>query len=261
MNNCGACTGETNTKLCHDHTTKLEEQLAEVDDVVENIRISIERQDVGAASIGGGGPAGSKPPVNLDALDTYEQLRAVITGWAVALQGRTFYVLVKTEEAASYLFSSIELIRTTEWVYELLDELTEAMTRARAATDRALDRISLGPCTQTFNEIRCGDTVTAITGAAIGRCKTCGAKVDVRAHQQALISEAWHVQAPLPNILRALRQSGHLTVPQKRVEHWVQRGTLLPAGRGKFTPAAVMEAHRNSRAGRKEHEQKLRTVA
>lgn len=255
MNDCGACTGETNVKLCHNHTTDLETQLAHVDDVVDCIRTTIERRDVGGPSIGRGGPSGSRPPINLDALEKYEQLRAVITGWAASLQGRTFYALVKTEEAASYLYSNIPTIRTTEWAYELLDELTDAMTQARAATDRALDRISLGPCTD------CGDTVTAITGATLGRCRTCGARVDVREHQRILIVSSWHIQAPLPSILRALKQSGHLNIPQKRVEHWVQRGTLLSAGEGKFTPAAVMEAHRNSRAGRKEHEQKLRTVA
>lgn len=251
MDNCGGCTGNENVKFCHDHTTRLEQDLNDTANVIADLRVTMARMDKGADSIGSGGPAGSKPPINLDALDRYEQIREVLTGWATQLEGRAYLLLVRTEDVAAYLLSRVELIRRQDWAHDLLDELAEAMTAARMVTDRAADKISLGLCGADLDGASCTDTVTAITGAAIGRCRTCGTTRDVRAHQTERIAQAWHVQAPLPAILRALKQSGHLNIPVKRAEHWVQRGKLHPVAGSLFTPAAVMEAYRDTPTGRK----------
>ena len=245
MDECGACTGEANVKLCHEHTTRLEQDLAETDSVIGELRVTMARMDKGADSIGGGGPAGSRPPINLTALDDYEQLRAVLTGWATQLEGRAYLVLVKTEDVATYLLGRIELIRRQEWAYDLLDELAQAMTAARRATDRAADRISVGRCQATIEGIRCTDTVTAITGAVFARCRTCGTSVNVREHQEAMIGQAWHVTASLPKLYRALKAGGHLPgVPQKRLEKWVERGNLVPIAPSLYTAADVLAAYK-----------------
>lgn len=246
MDECGACTGETNVKLCHDHTTRIEQDLAETDNVIGELRVTMARMDKGAASIGGGGPAGSRPPINLDALDRYEQLREVLTGWASQLEGRAYLVLVRTEDVASYLLANIEKVRLAEWAYELLDELSQAMTEARRATDRAADKISLGLCGAVFEDIVCTDTVTAITGATMARCRTCGTTRNVKDHQDDLLGKAWHVRASLPRLYRALREGGHLPgVSQKRVEKWVERRKLSPAipFKAQYTAAAIMDAY------------------
>ena len=251
MEECGACTGEANVKLCHEHTTRIEQDLAETDSVITDLRVTMARLDKGAASVGGGGPAGSRPSINLDALDRYEQLRAVLTGWATQLEGRAYLTLVRTQDVASYLLANIEKVRVAEWAYDLLDELAEAMEAGRRATDRAADKISLGMCGAVFEDVTCTDTVTAVAGAAFARCRTCGTTVGVKAYQLVRIEQAWNIQASLPSILRALKQSGHLNVPQKRVEHWVQRGKLHPVAGSLFTPAAVMAAYYQTPAGRK----------
>lgn len=248
---CGACTGEANVKFCHDHTTRIEQDLAEVDNVIANLRVSIARQDKGAQSVGGGGPSGSKPPLSLDALDKYEQLREVLTGWAIQLEGRTYLILVKTEDVASYLFSRIEKVRLAEWAYELLDELGEAMEAARRATDRAADKISAGRCQTVINGERCPDEVTAIVGQTHARCRTCGATVDIHERQQQLLADAWHVRAPLPQILRALKHGKHATLPMTRVEWWIKKGKLSPAEGNLYTAAAVMHAYWQTPSGRK----------
>lgn len=246
MSDCGACTGETNVKLCHDHTTRIEQDLAEVDNVIANLRVSIARQDKGAPSVGGGGPAGGRPPLNLDALDKYEQLREVLTGWAIQLEGLTYLILVKTEDVASYLFSRIEKVRTVEWAYELLDELSRAMNAARAATDRAADKISVGKCGTVINGEPCPDIITAVQGQSHGRCRTCGNTVDVLDYQQARFKAAGHVRAPLGQLVRALRSAGHLPgVSLKRVENWVARGKLSPVIPfvALYTASDVMDAY------------------
>src|SRR5438067_5190589 len=104
MSDCGACTGESNTKLCHDHTSRLEQPLAETESVIDDLRTTMARLDKGATSIGGG-HTGSRPPINLDAMDRYEQLRAVLTGWATELEGRTYLALIQTKDVASYLYT------------------------------------------------------------------------------------------------------------------------------------------------------------
>jgi hypothetical protein len=251
---CGVCTAETPTgyTLCERDAGNLERHLAELDNTIAELRTTMARQGVGGPSNGSAGSTSPQPAMNLDAFDAYEQLREVTVGWAVALQGRAFYWVAKTEEAASYLLTNLDLVRRQDWAPDLATELAAAVRGAVQATDRAADKISLGRCQTTIDGIRCPDTVTAIAGHAHGRCRTCGTTVDVKEYQAWMISEAWHVQAPLPQVLRALKHSGHLNIPLKRVEHWVQRGKLVPVRDRLFTPAAVMAAHKNSRAGKKE---------
>jgi len=251
MSDCGACTGEINIKLCHDHTTTLEQHLAEVDDMVDNLGVSIARQDKGAPAIGGGSPTGSKPPINLDIMERYDQLRSVLAGWATALEGNNIFTRASTKDIASYLFTRIDTVRTTEWAYDLLDELSEAMNASRLATDRAAERIVVGRCQTIIEGIRCPDTVTAIQGQTHGRCKTCGATVNIHEHQQWMLAEAWHVHAPLRRILRALKHGNHATLPMTRVEWWIKKGTLTPSSGNLYTAAAVMHAYWQTPSGRK----------
>jgi hypothetical protein len=249
---CGGCTGEANVKLCPSCRDVLIQDLAETDSIIGDLRTTMARQDKGADSIGGGGPSGSRPPINLDALDRYEQLREVLTGWATQLEGRAYLVLVRTEDVASYLLANIEKVRTAEWAYDLLDELRDAMNAARMATDRAADRISLGMCGEAVEGIVCTDTVTAITGAAYGRCRTCGTSINVKAYQLTRISAAWHVRGNLPEILRALKAHGSVNIPLERAKKWVQRGKLIPGVDGKFSPAEILDHHRATKQGQAE---------
>lgn len=250
---CGVCTAETQHgyTLCDGDARNLEQLLAELDNTIAELRTTMARQDVGAPSNGSGSTT-PQPALNLDAFEAYEQLREVTVGWAVNLQGRAFYWITTTETAGSYLLTNLDMVRRQDWAPDLATELAAAVRGAVQATDRAADKISLGRCQTIIEGIRCPDDVKAIVGHTHGRCRTCGETVDVQAQQQWLITEAWHVQAPLPQILRALKQSGHLNIPIKRAENWVARGTLQPARERLFTPAAVMAAHKRSRAGKKE---------
>ena len=250
---CGTCPKTTGDgmHLCHDCTQTLAHHLAGLTATIAELRTTMARQDTGTPSVGSGSTT-PQPAINLDALEAYEQLREVTVGWAVALQGRAFYWLTVTEDAGTYLHQNLDLVRRQDWAPDLARELAAAIKQAVQVTDRAADKISLGRCQTITEGIRCPDTVTAIQGHTTGRCRTCGTTVDVHQHQQWLITEAWHVQAPLPAILRALKHSGHLNIPITRAENWVARGKLAPVRDKLYTPAAVMEAHKNSRAGKRE---------
>lgn len=256
----GECTAERcNTELsggitlCHDHTERLEYQLAETDTVWEDLQTTAARMDKGAASVGTGGRPGSRPPANLDALDHGQRLRTVLAGWGSMLH---IPPIAEPPELASWMLARIPQIRHQDWAGVILDELTAALNDCRRATDRAAETITLGPCGNTDNGPECPGILTAPANKPIGRCRTCGATVDVHERQAWLIDQSWHIRRPLPDILRALKVSGHLNVPAERVKKWVQRDKLRPAicdvrsKRELFTPASVMEAYRSTPAGK-----------
>ena len=249
---CGVCEAQIPDEytLCWDHTAPIQKHLAEIDSTIIELRTTMARQDVGAQSLGSGSTT-AQPAVNLDALDAYEQLREVVVGWAVALQGRAFYWLVRTEEAASYLLTNLDLVARQDWAPDLGRELADAVRGAVQVTDRAADKISLGRCQTIISGERCPDTVTAIQGQTHGRCRTCGTTVDILEYQAGLLAQAWHVKAPLPQILRALKQGKHASLSMSRVEWWIKKGTLAPAEGKLYTAAAVMRAYWQTPSGRK----------
>lgn len=211
--------------LCSGCTDGLEWDLAEVNAVWEDLQVTVARLDVGAPGVGGGSHSGSREPVNLGALDRGETLTAILTGWASTLgwQTRT------ATQASDVLISHIREVRTQDWAPDLTTELHDALTACRAATDRAAELVLIGHCPTIIDGEHCPDVVKAVQGASYGRCRTCGEKVDIFDHQQAMIRAAGHVLAPLPKLVRALRQAGHLPgVSLKRVENWVARRKLSP---------------------------------
>lgn len=232
-----ACTGtdcdvdlSAGLTLCHQHTTWLETDLKAVPDVWADLRVTAERRDAGADSLGTSGPTGSKPPANLDALDRRQTLRVILTGWASQLPG-----LRPTKDndgflpvrMSTWLLHQVQEIRTMDWAGDLQRELREAITNARKATDRSADRISLGQCGRPTEELEpCEGQLTAIAGATNARCRSCGAVANVHDQQAWLISEAWHVAAPLPHIIRALRTM-QIYISPKDAENWVARGKLI----------------------------------
>ena len=70
--------------LCKKHAAGLAHDLAAVGDVWANLQVTIRRQDATAASIGGG-EGGSRPCINLDAMDKGETLTYILNGWAAIL--------------------------------------------------------------------------------------------------------------------------------------------------------------------------------
>lgn len=244
--NCDTQPGDGIT-LCHEHTSDLERNLAEVDSVWEDLQVTVARLDVGGRSVGSAGTTTSKPPVNLDASDKAQTLEAVLSGWhSVMIEGPKLEATV----TASLLLANVPWIRKQDWAGDLYDELDAALEACRRATDRAADRITLGACGNTFEDVECPGTMITTVGGRYGRCRTCGATCDAQERQRWIIGEAWHVAAPLPVILRWLESSGHARIKVKRARAWVYAGKLAPVAEGMFTPAAVLAAHRTTPSGR-----------
>lgn len=255
---CGACQAplQDGWQLCHDHTTRLETDLAAVADVWKDIMTTAARLDVGAPSVGVGGHAGSKAPVNLTALDLAQALRVVIGKYASQLPILGPFGEPPTK--AAWLLQHIPTIRKMGWAAEFMAELYEAVNNCRQATDRSAERVSLGECGNVIDGEYCYGTMMSIVGGRIAKCRTCGATDTCRERQQWLISEAWHVQAFLPDIARWLTSSGHAKIDIKKARNWVNAGKLeadacdVGTRRHLFTPAAVIAAYRETPSGRRE---------
>lgn len=254
---CGICEAElpAGLHLCHDDTTRLEELLDNVPHVWAELMVTIERRDAGADALGTSGPTGSAAPLNLDALDSGQTLQIILTGWASQLSGlhptRNHDGLLHIRTAA-WLRQNINQVRRHDWAADLLSELAESLTECQRATDRAADKISLGACRgQGITGGLCPDMLTAISGAHTARCRTCGTIWNVKERQAWMISEAWHITAPLPQIIRALRTL-KVYIKPKDAENWVARGKLI---------ACIDEAGQKTYQLRQAHQVHLRMKA
>jgi len=251
------CTGgdhPTNAQgvtLCHRCVTELEADLRDAPFVWNDIQTTGARLDVGAASVGSSGHKAPRPAANLDALDKAQTLRVVLGGWASQLpQLHPANDPVKT---ALWLITQMPEIRKQSWAGDLKQELRDALNACRWATDRAADRISLGQCST-----ECPGIMTAIVGGRVAKCRLCESVDDVRARQQWIIAEAWHVMAFLPDIVRWLRGSGHAKIDVNKANVWVHRGKLEPIAcdvdtkRPMYTPADVLATYRATPTGRRD---------
>ncbi|KQN99683.1 hypothetical protein ASF21_12815 [Arthrobacter sp. Leaf234] len=234
--------------LCPTHTGHLSKDLAAVGDVWANLRVTIRRQDATSSAIGGGA-TGSRPCMNLDAHDKGETLASVLNGWAGALAGG--YRVRSAAEAAAFLAQHMRMVVKEDWAGDLAQELAASLAECRRATDRALDVISLGVC--GFGD--CDGLVTAVVGSPTGKCRSCHAVWDVAERQQWMIGQAWHATASLRLLVRALRDSKHITISYDTAKKWAQRSKLygrcdLATREHQYTAADIYHSCHNQPATR-----------
>lgn len=226
--NCVAPSCEANLTngyvYCHTHTQHLEEQLAEVDGVWEDIMITLSRQDVGTPSVGGGTSTGSKPPINLGALEPTEQLTAVLTGWANTLGGRRGTTV---PTISSWLLTNIDRVRRQDWAHELHTELREALNQCRRSVDRHEQRVFAGICKTQH----CGTAVYVKQGNPIARCRTCTAEWDVTNWRLGALALAGIHSGTVTELSRMLSDptTMELLSPIK-INEWVYEKRLTPTG-------------------------------
>lgn len=89
------------------------------------------------------------------------------------------------------------------------------------AADDSQERVDPGPCLDG-----CDGKVRAIAGARWGRCTECRERFEAAMQKQWMISEAWHVTAPLPQVVRALHAL-QIYVTPKDAENWASHRKLI----------------------------------
>ncbi|MDN4611940.1 hypothetical protein [Arthrobacter burdickii] len=234
--------------LCATHTSQLARDLAAVREVWANLQVTIRRQDATSSAIGGGS-TGSRPCINLDALDKGETLASLLNGWAGSLA--LDYRQRPAAGAAKFLSDHLRLIVKEDWAGDLAQELAESLAECRRTTDRALEILSLGVC--GFGD--CPGAVTAVVGGHTGRCRECGAVWNVAERQQWAISQAWHAEGSLRLIVSALRASQQITTSYETVKKWAQRGKLygtcdVATREHRYTAAGILESVRTATTNR-----------
>ncbi|ASN20689.1 hypothetical protein [Arthrobacter sp. YN] len=126
---CGACGGGTGDgqHLCARCTQLLEQDLAELNELWDDLQVTVAKLDKGADSVGtSGGHAGSSEPINLTASDRARTLTEILIGWAHALGHSTHTAL----QASDVLFSQIREVRRQDWAPVLKEELHTTMGNA-----------------------------------------------------------------------------------------------------------------------------------
>jgi hypothetical protein len=226
MGSCGICEAETPSTitLCHNHTTRLEQHLAEVDSVWDDLRITVARLDHTGPTVGGG-TSGPRDQVNWDASEKATQLARVLTGWAEVYGHPTPDPI----RASRILFTGLRDIRKQDWAADLLDELQDAMRDARNAMDRPQARVFAGMCPTSHEGKVCGTPLYARQGSLAVNCRTCGAQWDVTDWRaRALIAAGLHHGTPA-EVSRMLTDpiTGD-ALPSGTIRQWINRGKLTP---------------------------------
>lgn len=248
-NSCGACENlSAGIYLCPGCRDLLIADLEIIPTTVEALWATAARMDVGAGSVGKSGHASPTEPTNSRAYDAGRTLNVILTGWADTLGYREPHAV----RAAALLLARINEVRAADWAQDFKRELREILYECDRIMDRMAERITLGRCQGAMDGgVRCFGEIVGIQGQPAAWCRDCGDEVNVHEYKRWMISEAWHVMAPLPAILRALKSSGHLPVPAKRAEYWIKSGKLKPVAENLYTPAAVMDAYRKTPSGRR----------
>lgn len=113
---------------------------------------------------------------------------------------------------------------------ELVDEITDAVERARRAVDLPPARIYCGPCPD------CGADLYARPDRAVVACRECGTRHDIEALRTALLDAARATLATAAEVARALPRLLGRDLSPNTVRTWAHAGKLAkraPDARGR----------------------------
>ncbi len=118
----------------------LRDHLREIPDLVEDLAITLTRQDRSSSGLAGiSDGADEQPlPINLEASEVADDLRSTVIGWVnhtCEYRGIVYPGGTSTPALAVWLADHVTSLAMTEGCEEALDEITYAMHRARRACD------------------------------------------------------------------------------------------------------------------------------
>ncbi len=188
---CSRPLGDNRT-LCKTCITELEKQLAETGWVTEQLTISLAR--IKASTSSGARSAVTPLPWDERSARARDQLQAALAKWVRRLinEGITTTYKAPTPRIqllAAWLLGRLNTISTYEHAWDLAQEITAAVTRARdIATWKAPDRYFLGPCEGRIEddgvepvEHPCEGEVYATAGDTEAECIECKRAYNVEA--------------------------------------------------------------------------------
>ena len=221
--------------ICSHCGATLAEQLQSVPDLLDDLLVTISRQDrIGAGGVAG--PPDEQPAPRLDVTRALDALVGEITTWARDLSethGLTIPVpgrpaqdarLHSAARAADWLAEHVHLIRVHPAALEAHRALTAAIGTATARTDRRPPQVYRGPC-------ECGAELHAEPGAVIVTCRNraCRRTYDGRQLRESLLAQAADQLLTTAELSAALTGLSEATVKVGTIHSWHHRGQLRPS--------------------------------
>lgn len=239
---CGVCQGEAvdAAYLCGRCTASLERDLGDAGAYSAELRTTRLRQSrTGGGGVGVVSRVHDKPlPWDQHAAEVADALHATLVGWArVVIEERGVTSPADTDQAlASFLLRHLDWVRHQRFAPETVDEVGDAVGRARAAVDTRAELAYNGPCRATFHPdgdpevaASCLAELYVRSGAAHVRCRACDAEHDVALRHRWLLDQVRDQLATASQLSRALSSLG-LALPVETLRSWVKRERLLPHG-------------------------------
>lgn len=176
--------------------------------------------------------AGSRPPVNLGALDALLELHEGMMRWAGRLAdeaGLELGTSTDTPFIAIWFTRHLAQLAARPWVHEFADEVDGWARRLRWATDPPEARY-VGPC-QSESGPRCRGLFTG-DGRESG-CDRCGAAfvvAEIAAATEARMRDAYRERNGTPVELAKWLGEAGLKVTNKQVTYWGRSGVIVKRG-------------------------------
>lgn len=255
MTECTHCSAELpeGLLLCNSGADDLRRILSRVRDTLNTAGGTLTNTAVAPAPIGGGGGGQEAPglPYSVDMSDRVRDYQEAIRYWAGMIgeaQGKP--APVDTIAAGMFLRAHLGLIRGNEHANTILQELRAAERQVINAADRQAPKLLLGEC-GTLQWV--DDKIEPCAGQIIGRegddqarCDTCRSTHSARERIEAKISRAWHVAAPLRQVVHALK-AYEINIKYDTAKSWARRGKIglvcdINTRAEGYTPASVLNA-------------------
>jgi hypothetical protein len=229
---CGLCLG------------RLLGDLVDVSELVEDLDATVARLSRTGSRVGSRSTEVGLP-FNMGAAQVRDDLRNVLSTWVRDLwesygprrEAPTGQTGPGSEQLVDGVLDDLDLDDTVpdmsawlrrhpSWIEyhpaggELVDEITDAVERARRAVDLPPARVYCGPCPD------CGTDLYAWPERAVVACRECGARHDVEALREALLDAARGTLATAAEVARALPRLLGRDLSPNTVRTWAHAGKL-----------------------------------
>ena len=221
--------------LCGKHGRMLRELLLRVPDTLKTAGQTL--ANLGVRPSNGSSGTGEPPaPINLnmeERLGEYVKRLVELGHWANGeLEPNKLRIFTNPTKAAEYLHAVTTQLIKREDVGDLYWELASLERAVISAADIPRSKRPLGECgaldfTEDGAVTRCDGIIEGHETSTVGRCKTCKREHDTADRIRNRITEAWHVRAPLRQIVNALKEAGY-PVSYNTAKSWARRGKLAP---------------------------------
>ena len=210
---CSVCSSPTGDggRLCRTHTDDLHRDLQSllphwenrdgrrerVRGLVEELEVTITRQARITSERHGGRSAEHPLPWNLHASEKASDLNTTVNAWALDTSRLgederdqlAEHHHSDTAAVAAWLTRNLHTLRHHQEAGQAYDELTNAIREARRAVDRPLERVFAGQCLEEHEDGRvCREDLYAAPGKAHATCRVCGARHDMAARREWMLS-------------------------------------------------------------------------